>query len=634
MLQSTTDNHNCEMHSTAGSDCVQERSIDSKSPARPGFQSVPELVGLQAAAAPGALAIADRGTLMSYGELDARANRLANYFLALGAGPETIVGICLDRSSESIVSALAALKCGAAFLPLDPAYPAERLLFMLNDAQPRLLVTLEANAETISRGPWKTLRLDSDQSYPDSSTDAPIANFTDDQLAYVIYTSGSTGQPKGVAINHGSLLNLVKWHISNFKVTSKDRASHLARVGFDAAVWEVWPYLAAGASLHLPDENTRVAPEQLRDWFVREKVSIGFLPTALAERVMSLDWPTGTALRILLTGADTLHRYPNDNLPFKLINNYGPTECTVVATSGSVQPGLIAGHLPAIGRPISNTTVYILDANLQPVPTGHQGELHIGGAGVARGYLNRTDLTNERFINDPFSAQPGARLYRTGDLAKYLESGEIAFLGRLDEQIKFLGYRIEPAEIEAVLNRHPAIDSSIVIARGSGDEKRLTAYLITQSATTLSASDLRDFLKSELPEYMIPAIFVHLHNLPMLASGKVDRLALPEPDIDNTLRDDSFVTPRTPVERRLSMILTSLLNLNDVSVHDNFFLLGGHSLLGTQLIARIRGAFGVDLSLRTLFESPTIADLSSEIERLIIARVESMTEEEAESLLA
>ena len=594
--------------------------------------SVAELVAAQAASAPNALAVADSGTVMTYGEMDAHANRLANYLIALGVGPETIVGLCVDRSPLSIVGALAALKSGGAFLPLDPAYPVERLLFMLNDAQPSVIMTLDSEAKNISRGPWKVLSIDGDRTYENYSAAAPATTFSSEQLAYVIYTSGSTGQPKGVEITHASLLNLIAWHRTEFAVTPTDRASHLASVGFDAAVWEVWPYLTAGASLHLPDATIRVSSEQLRDWLVKERITVSFLPTALAEQVMTLEWPTQTALRFLLTGADTLHRYPTSNLPFELVNNYGPTECTVVATSGRVRPGVAAKGLPTIGRPIANTSIYILDETLREVPTGAEGELCIGGVGVARGYFNRDDLTSEKFIADRFSLEPGAKLYRTGDLARYLDNGEIAYLGRVDEQIKILGYRIEPAEVERVLNRHSAIESSVVIARG--DEKRLTAYLVISNVTMPTALELRRLVTSELPEYMAPSIFVRLDKLPTTPNGKVDRSALPEPDIDNTLRDESFVAPRNPIEKRLATILSSLLNLNQVSINDNFFLLGGHSLLGTQLIARIRSAFGVDLTLRSLFESPTIADLSSEIEKLIIARVESMSEEEALQLLA
>jgi amino acid adenylation domain-containing protein len=599
----------------------------------PRHLSVAELVAAQAAATPNAIALMARGESITYGELDKRANQLANYLIALGVGPETIVGLCLDRSPESVMCALAVLKAGGAYLPLDPAYPSERVLFMLNDARPRVLIAPTELAEKFSEGPWKVVSIDRDREIENYSTGLPANQAMPESLAYVIYTSGSTGRPKGVEITQASLLNLVSWHRREFQVTRQDRASHLASVGFDAAVWEVWPYLTAGASLHLPDEVTRVSPERLRDWLVTNEITISFLPTALAERAMTLEWPANTALRLLLTGADTLHRYPTGNLPFELVNNYGPTECTVVATSGRVQTG--AGGLPTIGRAIDNTQVYILDEKLQRVPTGAPGELCIGGVGVARGYLNRPEQTSKQFVSNPFSAEPSARLYRTGDLARYLDDGEIAYLGRIDEQIKILGHRIEPNEIEAVLDRHAAIASSVVIARGAaGEEKRLAAYLVMSRGTTPAAADLRGFLQSELPDYMLPSVFVRLPAMPLTANGKVDRLALPEPNAENTLRDEEFIRPRTPIEQRLAATLCSLLNLSEVSVNDNFFLLGGHSLLGTQLIVKIRGTFGVDLALRTLFDAPTIAELSAAIEQQIFAKVENMSEEEARRLLA
>jgi amino acid adenylation domain-containing protein len=601
----------------------------------PHNRSVSELVAAQAAATPDAVALMARGESITYGELDKGANQLANYLIALGVGPEAIVGLCLDRSPESVMCALAVLKAGGAYLPLDPAFPAERLLFMLNDARPRVLITRAELAGRFSEGPWKVVSVDRDREIENHSTDAPANQVTPDNLAYVIYTSGSTGRPKGVEITHKSLLNLVSWHRREFEVTRQDRASHLASVGFDAAVWEVWPYLTAGASLHLPDEVTRISPELLRDWLSANQITISFLPTALAEALMTLKWPTDTALRFLLTGADTLHRYPTENLPFELVNNYGPTECTVVATSGRVQTGASTSGLPTIGRPIDNTQVYLLDEKLQRVPTGASGELCVGGLGVARGYLNRPELTASQFVSDPFSAEPSARLYRTGDLARFLDDGEIAYLGRIDEQIKILGHRIEPNEIEAVLDRHPAIASSVVTARGAAcEEKRLAAYLVMSNGTTPAAADLRGFLQRELPDYMVPSVFVKLPAMPLTANGKVDRAALPEPNAENTLRDEAFIRPRTPIEQRLATTLCSLLNLNEVSVNDNFFLLGGHSLLGTQLIVKIRSTFGVDLALRTLFDAPTIAELAAGIEQQIIAKVESMSEAEAQRLLA
>lgn len=579
---------------------------------------------------------------MTYGELDDRANQIAHYLTALGVGtddptnPNNIVALCLDRSVNGVVCALGVLKTGAAYLPLDPAYPSERLAFMLNDARPRVLITTQHVAAQLPAGPWQVIAIDRDQAeIRRESTVSPDTQISNETLAYVIYTSGSTGQPKGVAITHGSLMNLVSWHRSAFEVTAEDRASLLAGVGFDAAVWETWPYLAAGASLHLPSDAARLAPELLRDWLVAEQITISFLPTALAERVMILPWPQHAALRSLLTGAETLRQFPSDDLPFKVINNYGPTECTVVATSGAVSNNVNTVRLPTIGRPIANTEVYILDDQLQRVPLDTPGEIYIGGKGVARGYLNRPDLTAEKFIRNPFSNHPDARLYRTGDLARYLPNGEIAYLGRIDEQIKILGHRIEPNEIVAILDRHPDIQASRVVARGETcGEKHLVAYLVLNPESHCSTVHLRSFLEKQLPLYMVPSIFVSIETLPLTQNGKVDWYALPAPNAENTLRDEEFTTPRTPVEERLSVMLCTLLGLEQVSVNDNFFMLGGHSLLGTQLISQIRGAFGVELALRTLFESPTIEYLAVEIERLVMARIEAMSEDEVERLLA
>lgn len=596
---------------------------------------ISQMVALRVKAVPEAIAIEAGGATLTYLELDTRANQLANRLVELGVGRETVVALALGRSAESVISSLAVLKAGGAYLPLDPAYPAERLAFMLNDAQPRVLITNSEVSRNLPAGLWSVIEIGADREVDRCSTSAPVVETVKDQLAYVIYTSGSTGQPKGVEVTIENLSNLIAWHQRAFEVSAKDRASHLASVGFDAAVWEVWPYLTAGASLHLPDESTRVSPESLRDWLVANQITISFIPTALAECLMQMDWPAETALRFLLTGADTLHRYPQKGLPFEVVNNYGPTECTVVTTSGRVNSANEASGLPTIGQPIANCDVFILDENLCQVAPGAAGELYVGGLNLARGYRNRPDLTAEKFICDPFSDGQSARLYRTGDRARYLPNGEIAYLGRADEQIKILGYRIEPTEIEAAIDRHPAIASSAVVARGSNcSEKRLTAYITMRNGTTPSAAELREFLKTSLPDYMLPSIFARLERLPLTPNGKVDRAGLPEPTIENTLRDEDFIAPCTPIETRLAKILGSLLNISEVSVNDNFFLLGGHSLLGTQLIAKIRSAFGVDMALRTLFDAPSIAELSSEIERLIFARVENMSEEEAQALLA
>jgi amino acid adenylation domain-containing protein len=614
---------------------------------QPELSCVPQLVSLRAEETPEAPALSTGAQTLTYAELNNLSNQIAHYLISQGIGREnasgsdTLIGLCLDRSLAGVVSALAVLKAGAAYLPLDPAYPLERLAFMLNDAKPRILITSSAMARQLPEGPWKIIAIDNLADIARTApaiacqpTGSPDIDVNSEQLAYVIYTSGSTGRPKGVEITHTSLMNLVAWHQQAFEITNDDRASLLAGVGFDAAVWETWPYLTAGASLHLPNEAMRLSPELLRDWLVTERITVSFLPTALAERVMTLEWPAHTALRNLLVGAETLRQFPSDELPFSVVNNYGPTECTVVATSGSVPSEAYSDKLPTIGRPITNTDVYILDENMQQVPTHAAGEIYVGGAGVARGYLNRPELTADKFVRNPFSRDPQARLYRTGDLARYLANGEIAYLGRIDEQVKILGHRIEPNEIVAVLDRHPAVETSRVIAHGDVcSEQHLVAYVVVRSELQPSASDLRSFLEKELPQYMVPAVFVRLDSFPLTQNGKVDRAALPAPNCENTLRDEEFTAPRTPLEERLAAMLSSLLNLEQVSVHDNFFMLGGHSLLGTQLISQIRGAFAVELALRTLFESPTIEQLSTEIERLIMVQVDALSEEEVSRLL-
>jgi acyl-CoA synthetase (AMP-forming)/AMP-acid ligase II/acyl carrier protein len=349
---------------------------------------------------------------------------------------------------------------------------------------------------------------------------------------------------------------------------------------------------------------------------------------------LELKWPAQSALRLLLTGADTLRRYPSPRLPFELINNYGPTEATVVTTSGHVPSTANAEWSPSIGRPIDNMLIYILDEHLRQVSIGTPGELYIGGIGLAKGYLNRPELNAEKFIPHPFNSEPGARLYRTGDLVRFLPDGQVDFLGRVDYQIKIRGYRIEPDEIISVLNRHPAVQSSMVLARedASGD-KRLVAYIVLNQGMDASTNALRGWLSEQLPEYMIPAVFVQLNEFPVTPNGKVDRAALPAPDTSNTLRDAITAAPGTPSEKRLAAIVSSLLGLEQIGIDDNIFLLGGNSLMGTQIIVQVADTFGVELTLRTLFEAPTVRQLANELERLIVVRLEMMSDEEALLLL-
>ncbi len=428
----------------------------------------------------------------------------------------------------------------------------------------------------------------------------------------------------------------MSWHLRAFGVTSADRASHVAALGFDAAVWELWPYLVAGASVHLASEEVRQNPQQLRDWLLEEKITISFLPTPLAESLLLLEWPKQSPLRILLTGADTLHHSPPASLPFTLVNNYGPTECTVVATSGRVWPASSSSnHPPSIGRPIDNTEIYVLDEEMTELASGEPGELYIGGAGVARGYRNHPELTKQKFVSNPFSADPGDRLYRSGDQVRLLPGGELEFLGRIDEQVKIQGYRVEPNEIVNALDGHADVQASAVIARATqGSEKTLIAYLVLCQGSKVTAAALREHVSTRLPHYMVPASFVRLEALPVTANGKVDRDALPSPESSNRLPDENFMAPPTLIEQRLAAILSQLLHVQHVGAKDNFFLLGGHSLLGTQLLTRIRQAFGVDLTLLSLFDHPTLMDMSHEIEKLILAKLENIDGERSEILPA
>jgi amino acid adenylation domain-containing protein len=593
------------------------------------------LVQRRAALTPDSSALTSGSDRVNYHELDRRSNQLAHYLRGLGVAPGNIVGLCLRRSVEFPVAALAILKTGGAYLPLDVTTPSDRLKMMLNDARAAVVVTDSTMLAALAGEAQHLVALDrSAEEIARCSSDALPVRVTPEHLAYVIFTSGSTGTPKGVAIRHDSLRNLVEWHNRSFGVKPTDIATQLASIGFDAAVWELWPHLVAGASVHVVDDEVRSDPDRLRDWLVREGVTISFIPTPLAERMMKLPWPDRASLRFLLTGADTLHHHPPVGLPFAVVNNYGPTECTVVATSAIIPPQEGASGLPPIGRPIDNTRIYILDANRKQVPAGQLGEIYIGGVALARGYLNDPELTAQRFIANPFIALAGDRLYRTGDLGCYLPDGQIAFHGRVDDQVKIRGYRIELNEIIGALSRHPAVRECVVVANEDAHgEKRLVAYVVPQTSS-LTVSELRDFLARELPNYMIPSTFISLEAIPIGATGKVNRSALPAPNDDNMLRDEAFVGSRTPTEERVAEIVTSLLGLDSVGVNDNFFYFGGNSLFGTQVIARLRETFDVELPLLRLFDYPTVAGLASEVESLMAAKLDAMSEEEAQRLLS
>jgi amino acid adenylation domain-containing protein len=597
---------------------------------------VPQLVSDRAKQNPGRIALTDNSIQLTYGELETRTERLANHLQTLGVGPNVLVAVSMGRSALAPLASLAVLKAGGAYLPVDPNYPRERLTFILADSHTRFVLSDSTVAECLPKGGWRLILVDGDAIVDEGiSTDRQPRQISPDDLSYVIYTSGSTGTPKGVEITHGNLLNLVFWHRRAFSITADDRATQFASFGFDAAVWELWPHLTAGATVHITPDEVRSSPELLKDWLLEHEITICFVPTALAERLIMLGWPAQTKLRFLLTGADTLHHYPRPGLPFALINNYGPTEATVVATSGPVaaEDGN-AGRRPSIGRPIDGAEIYILDECLKPVTPGEVGELCIGGAGVGRGYVNSPELTAKKFVPDHITHLAG-RLYRTGDLARSLPDGQIEYLGRTDGMIKIRGYRIEPNEIIAVLNSHPAVQVSAVVDQADeAGNQRLVAYLVLDANQARpNAAELSELLRGRLPEYMVPAVFVALPELPLTPNGKLDREALPLPDADNKLQAENYISPRTLLEEKLSALVANLLGVAQVGVNDNFFLIGGHSLLGTQLIARIRDTFGVELPLRTIFQSPTPALLGQEVERLMVTKIGEMSEDEIQQAL-
>src|SRR5581483_8742511 len=593
---------------------------------------VHQLTASQAERMPEAIAAVFEGHHITCKELNCRANQLAQYVQAQGAGVEQPVAVYMERSLEMLIGLLALLKAGMSYVPLDPSTPKERLAFICSETQTPFVLTqrrllpglpeLQVPAIALDAW-WEETALESEQAPPDGVAGP--------NLAYVIYTSGSTGQPKGALITHEGLLNLVLWYQRTASLTRQDRTALTAGLAFDAAAYEIWTSLACGTTLCLPNEESRVLPFKLQDWLIERAITCCFVATPIAEELLQLDWPNAArvALRTLYTGGDRLHHYPSASLSFVLGNLYGPSENTVITSYIHLEAGTQIHPAPPIGKPIDNVQVYVLDDALQPVAPGAAGELYIGGIGLARGYLHRPDLTAERFLPHPFSCEPGARLYRSGDLVRTLPDGNLDFLGRSDQQVKLRGYRIELGEIEITLTAHPAVQEAVVVLREErSGEKRLVAYIVPtrellaastneQDAASLLRSQLRLFLGQRLPEYMLPTHFVLLEHLPLTANGKVDRQALPTDDLSQMVVPDLLVETRTPAEETLTRIWSQLLGVERVGTNDNFFELGGHSLLATQMIGRLRQTWQVEMSLRSLFEAPTIAELAAVIEEQV-----------------
>ncbi|HSK77695.1 MAG TPA: amino acid adenylation domain-containing protein [Thermoanaerobaculia bacterium] len=546
------------------------------------------------------------GERLTYAELDAAANRLAHHLRALGVGPETWVGLAVERSVGMIVGLFGILKAGGAYVPLDPAYPADRLAYMLEETRPRVLVTVEPLRERLPAFGGPVVCLDRDAAAiarrPETS---PRAAVDPANSAYVIFTSGSTGRPKGVVVPHVGISSLAEAQVPVFGVGPGDRLLLFAPLAFDTSVFEIVMALRGGATLCIATQQELVpSPALVRMVRDRRITRLTFTPSALAA-LPEEDLPEVTAVTVAGEACppELVARWGRGR---RFFNCYGPTEMTVWVSVADCRD---AGRRPPIGRPVGNKRVYVLDRSLQPVPAGVVGELWVGGAGVARGYLNRPDLTAERFWPDPFGGDPGARAYRTGDLVRWLPDGNLDFVGRNDHQVKIRGFRIELGEIEAALNVHPAVRESVVVARQDGGEKVLVGYLTTHGAAPAPA-ELRAFLKDRLPEYMVPSIFMVLEALPLSPNDKVDRKALPAPEGGRAGLSGEFVPPEGDVQERLAAIWADVLRIDRVGAHDNFFELGGHSLRATQVFARIEEAFHVELPLRTLFERPTVAGLA------------------------
>jgi amino acid adenylation domain-containing protein len=593
------------------------------------FVAVHHLVERAAAAAPSAVAIRHREEKLTRGALLDRARRLASYLLDRGVAPGSVVAVRLDRSIDHIVTWLAILQSGSAFMSIDPADPIDRVRRLIDATGAVAVITDSAR---VSDHPGLAIRVDDPAIAGAVPRDLPAVEGGD--LAYVAHTSGSTGEPNGVEITHANLVHLVAWVHDTFAITADDRVSLALGLGFDAAIWELWPALAAGAAVHVIDDITRTAPDLLRAQWLEECITLATVPTALVEPLIAADWPADAPLRYLFTGGDVLRVYPRENLPFQLVNNYGPTECTCETTWAVVPPGPAQGAgLPPIGRPIAGVVVHILDDTQRPVAPGIEGEIWIGGRSVGRGYRNKPELTAARFRADPFARDAGARMYRTGDRGRLLDSGEIAFSGRVDRQVKIAGVRIELDEIVVALQAHPDVATAIVTVHDdAGDGASLVAHIVPATpGHAPEALALRRFLYRRVPRSHIPSAFVVIGAVPLTGNGKIDHAALPAPErmVSSPLDLDRLEAP----QRKVIEIIRDVLGHDAVSLDDNFFLLGGHSLQATQVVLRCRETFGVRIPLADLFGADTIAEFIDAIRDRVARWVATLSDRDVRTAL-
>ncbi|HEX8559853.1 MAG TPA: amino acid adenylation domain-containing protein [Pyrinomonadaceae bacterium] len=600
----------------------------------PRDRRVHELFEEQAARTPDAVAVVSDDGRLTYRELNEQANRVARHLVEAGVGPGAAVGLCLGRSARMVAGLLGVLKAGGAYVPLDERYPPERLSFMLEDAGVRVLLTEECLLGKLPRRGARAICLDAEWDEVGRRGAGNLGGgLTSDLRAYVIYTSGSTGRPKGVEVSHRSVVNVLDAVRRQTAFGAADTLLAVSTLSFDIAATEIFMPLISGARVHVAGREAAADGARLAELLGGVGATVMQGTPATWRILFAADWRGDARLKVFSTGEALDRALANQLLGScaEVWNLYGPSETTIY--SGVMRVNAGEGPVP-IGPPIANTRFYVLDGFMNPAPVGIYGELWIGGDGLAQGYLNRPGLTAERFVPDPFSAEPGARLYKTGDAARYLEDGSLEFGGRLDHQVKVRGFRIELGEVEAALARHLRARAAVVVAREDRPgEQRLVAYVVCDEGRSPSPGEWRDFLKESLPEYMIPSLFVRLDALPLSPNGKVNRRLLPAPDASRPELRRAYAAPRTPTESRLVEIWTNVLALERVGVGDDFFELGGDSILATRLASRVRRAFGVELPLRDLFWKPTVRELAPRIEELLIEQLETLGEDEAEQLL-
>jgi amino acid adenylation domain-containing protein len=571
------------------------------------------------------IALALQGNELTYAELNGQANRLAYQLKRLNVQPETMIALCAERSLEAIIGLLGILKAGGVCVPLDPVYPDDRQQFILEDSQSPIVVTQEKFADRFARYGLEVVSLDMGGALREEEN--VLSEIAPEQLAYVIYTSGSTGKPKGVGVSHQAALNHFITMRHEFHLNEYDRVLQFASLSFDVSLEQIFPALFCGATIFMRGPTSWSVTE-LNKAIVKHRLTVVNLTPAFWQQwVQEIQTDPlvvrGTRLRLVIVGGEAmtqeaLRSWRKTPLAKqRLLNAYGPTEAVITATVFEVPEQFSedgAGNTVPIGRPLANREIYILNRNGQLAARGIPGELYIGGELLARGYLNRPDQTAERFIPNPFSSYAGARLYRTGDLGRYLLDGSIEYLGRIDQQVKIRGFRIEPGEIEAALQKHPGVQTAIVVVREDDPgEKRLVAYVLLQKEYQGTLDDLRSFLAEKLPEYMLPSVFIGLDTLPLTPNGKVDRRMLPVPDASRPEMEGKFVAPRNTTEEALAKIWSEVLKVHQIGIHDNFFKLGGHSLAATQVIVRIQKTFQIELPVHVLFQEPTIAGLAGKI---------------------